>query len=185
MTENHLLLWLPAVLTAAGLNVQTVKGWEKRGGAGVFGPLRGVLCHHTASNRKAGNMPSITILRDGRPDLAGPLCQLGLARDGTYFVIAAGRASHAGAGVWNGVTSGNSHLLGIEAENDGIGEPWPAVQMDAYRRGVAAICHRLNLPVAMVAGHKEYATPKGRKIDPTFDMDQFRRDVFAILQASA
>ncbi|HEY0366829.1 MAG TPA: hypothetical protein VGC73_10170 [Pyrinomonadaceae bacterium] len=35
--------------------------------------------------------------------LPGPLAQLGLARDGTFFVIAAGRAIHAGESSFRGV----------------------------------------------------------------------------------
>ena len=49
-------------------------------------------------------------------------------------------ALHAGAGVWQGVTTGNSSFIGIEAENTGLpNDPWPAVQVEAYQRGVAAI----------------------------------------------
>ncbi len=29
----------------------------------------------------------------------------------------------------------------------------------------------------MCCGHKEYAIPRGRKIDPTFDMNKFRENV--------
>ncbi len=43
-------------------------------------------------------MPSLGVIRDGRPGLKGPLSQLGLGRDGAYYVIAAGRAQHAGRG---------------------------------------------------------------------------------------
>ena len=88
------LTWLPDVLKAAGLKVATVPGWENRGRD--VGPIVGVLCHHTVGP-KNGNMPSLNTLINGRPDLPGPLAQLGLGRDGTYFVIAAGRANHAGA----------------------------------------------------------------------------------------
>jgi murein L,D-transpeptidase YcbB/YkuD len=49
--------------------------------------------------------------------------------------------------------------------------------MDAYRRGVAAILKKIYAPEIMCCGHKEYALPKGRKIDPNFDMDDFRREV--------
>jgi peptidoglycan hydrolase-like protein with peptidoglycan-binding domain len=33
----------------------------------------------------------------------------------------------------------------------------------------------------MCCGHKEYRLPKGEKNDPTFDMDEFRKDVGKIL----
>ncbi len=175
------LTWLPDVLMQAGLKVSRVDGWEQRGRGEVDTTL-GILCHHTAGS-KNGNMPSLRTIIAGRPDLAGPLAQLGLGRDGTYYVIAAGRCNHAGAGVWNGVTNGNAHFIGIEAENTGLpnDSPWPAIQVEAYQRGVAAILKHLGLTSAACAGHKEYALPEGRKSDPDFDMVSFRSAVAAIL----
>ena len=175
------LTWLAQVLKDAGLKVAEQPGWRDRG-RGPMGTVRGVMCHHTAGP-KAGIMPSLKVVTDGRPGLAGPLSQLGLGRDGTWFVVAAGRASHAGAGSWKGITAGNSSFIGIEAENMGTSaDPWPAVQMDAYKRGCAAILAKLGTDVSMLCGHKEYALPKGRKPDPSFDMDAFRRDVDAIMK---
>jgi len=174
------LLWLPDVLEGAGLKVAEVDGWQTRG-LGEMGQVLGILCHHTAGP-KTGNMPSLGVIRDGRPDLRGPLSQLGLGRDGTFYVIAAGRAQHAGKGVWHGVTDGNRHLIGIEAEHTGrSGDPWPEVQLDAYQRGVAAILGHAGLSAERCAGHKEYAQPRGRKIDPTFDMVAFRAEVSRLL----
>lgn len=176
------LIWLPQVLRDAGLKVALVDGWETRG-HGDMGNVVGVICHHTAGP-KNGNMPSLKTLIKGRSDLAGPLSQLGLGRDGTYYVVAAGRCWHAGPGKWKGITSGNSRFIGIEAENTGLSndKPWPEVQMDAYRRGVAAILKHIGQGVEFCAGHKEWRKPK---IDPTFDMDTFRADVAAILNGTA
>lgn len=171
------LTWLPKVLRDAGLKVEEVPGWQYRG-RGDMKPPKGVLLHHTAGALK-GNMPSLDLLIRGRSDLGGPLAQLGLARDGTYYVIAAGKSNHAGKGHFGGV-HGNSDLLGIEAENTGLTkgprkDPWPDVQMDAYRRGVLAILNYLKLPIKMAIGHKEWAA--GRKIDPSFDMVAFRKSL--------
>jgi len=169
------LQWLPGVLRAAGLKVVEYPGWRDRG----RGPLnpKFIICHHTASNKKSGNAPSLKLVAEGRHDLAGPLSQLVLARDGTWHVTAAGKSNHAGAGFWKGVSSGNAWAIGIEAENDGIGEPWPEAQLDSYARGVAAILKKLDKDESWCCGHKEYALPKGRKIDPSFDMDAFRARV--------
>jgi hypothetical protein len=179
------LTWLPGVLRHAGLKVAEVDGWESRGRADM-GAVAGILCHHTAGPR-AGNMPSMKTLINGRPDLPGPLAQLGLGRDGTYYVIAAGRCNHAGAGTWEGITEGNSRFIGIEAENTGLADdsPWPDVQVEAYQRGAAAILSHLGQPARFCAGHKEYALPKGRKSDPPFDMDAFRLRVAAFMDGSA
>jgi peptidoglycan hydrolase-like protein with peptidoglycan-binding domain len=135
-------------------------------------------------------MPSLGMVINGRPDLPGPLAQLYLGRDGTFYVVAAGRAHHAGKGSWQGMNDGNSNFIGIEAENTGqtVGpqeDPWPPVQLDAYRRGVAALLRKIGASAAMCCGHKEYALPAGRKCDPTFDMDEFRQQVTAILNSSA
>lgn len=179
------LIWLPDVLKAAGLKVAVVPGWQERG-RGDVGPIKGVICHHTAGS-KSGIMPSLKIITEGRPDLPGPLAQLGLGRDGTYFVVAAGRANHAGAGSWQGIASGNTSFIGIEGENTGAREdlPWPEVQIEAYHRGVAAILAHIRQKPIMCCGHKEYALPQGRKPDPLFDMNTFRQDVDAILRGSA
>lgn len=174
------LSWLPEVLEDAGLKVAEQPGWLNRG-RGPLGTVRGVVCHHTAGPR-TGNMPSLGIVTNGRDGLPGPLSQLCLGRDGTYFVVAAGRANHAGPGIWQGITTGNSSFIGIEAENSGrTNDPWPEVQMDAYRRGVAAILTRIGASSQMCCGHKEYARPQGRKPDPLFDMNTFRSAVAAIM----
>ena len=179
------LTWLPEVLRAVDLKVAEVDGWQTRG-RGDVGKICGVICHHTANPVKSANMPALWGLIKGRPDLSGPLAQLGLGRDGTYYVIAAGRCNHAGKGIWKGISTGNSSFIGIEAENTGLNDdfPWPEVQMDAYARGVAAILKHLNRGVEFCAGHKEYARPLGRKPDPHFDMSTFRASVAGFLDGT-
>jgi peptidoglycan hydrolase-like protein with peptidoglycan-binding domain len=179
------LTWLPAVLTNAGLKTAEMDGWPNRGRA-EMGTVKGVMCHHTGGP-KSGNMPSLNVLANGRSDLPGPLCQLGLGRDGTYYVVAAGRANHAGHGVWGGVSTGNSSFIGIEAENTGASsDSWPDVQLQAYVRGVAAILKHIQLDQSMCCGHREYALPKGRKPDPhSLDMNVFRGEVAKLLSGAA
>ncbi|NGZ05769.1 MAG: N-acetylmuramoyl-L-alanine amidase [Magnetococcales bacterium] len=177
---TYSLTWLARTLENAGLKVAEVPGWENRGRA-EMGTVKGVICHHTAGSRN-GNMPSLRVLIEGRSDLPGPLSQLGLGRDGTFYVIAAGRCNHAGAGRWMDERNGNSCFIGIEAENTGqADDPWPEVQMNAYVRGVAAILKHLNRSAEYCAGHKEYALPLGRKPDPNFPMEPFREKVQALL----
>lgn len=178
------LTWLPDVLLDAGLKVAKVNGWEFRG-LGDMAPVKGVLCHHTAGPREL-NMPSLNTIIEGRPDLPGPLAQLALGRDGTFYVIAAGKCNHAGRGSWNDITTGNTSFIGIEAENTGLvdDDPWPDVQMDAYRHGVAAVLRHVGQTAKWCAGHKEYALPAGRKNDPSFDFVGFRVAVAAILDGT-
>ncbi len=176
------LTWLPGVLRNAGLKVAEVPGWADRG-HGDMGSVAGVVCHHTGTAGALDkNMPTLDVLIKGRSDLSGPLSQLGLGRDGTYYVVAAGRCYHAGAGQWKGV-SGNSRFIGIEGENGGSRtDAWPPEQMDAYRRGAAAILKQIGADVSMCCGHREYAPQ--RKDDPLFDMDEFRTDVQSILRGT-
>ncbi|MFT3803259.1 MAG: N-acetylmuramoyl-L-alanine amidase [Burkholderiaceae bacterium] len=172
------LSWMPAVLLEAGLKVAEVDGWQSRGRAQVRQTL-GVMIHHTACPH-AGNMPSLRTLLDGRSDLSGPLSQLGLGRDGTWYIIAAGRANHAGEGNWRGIVDGNAHFIGIECENaGGAGDSWPDVQMSALRQGVAALLQHLDRDANWCMGHREYAP--SRKPDPLWDLDHFRREVAALL----
>ena len=178
------LTWLAEVLEDAGLKVAEQPGWRSRG-RGEMGTVKGVICHHTAGSPR-GVMPSLGVITNGRSDLPGPLAQLGLGRDGTWFIVAAGRCNHAGRGMWQGISTGNTNFIGIEAENTGLAtDPWPQVQLDAYRRGVAAILKKIGANPIMCCGHKEYALPHGRKNDPSFNMTDFRTAVASIIAGTA
>jgi peptidoglycan hydrolase-like protein with peptidoglycan-binding domain len=182
------LTWLPVELEKAGLKISLVPGWENRG-LGDMGSVFGVICHHTGvKNPNKQNMPTLNSLKNGRkaePGLAalpGPLAQLGLGLDGTYFVIAAGRAAHAGKGSFQGVT-GNLRFIGIEAENSGTpSDTWPPVQLEAYQRGAAAILKHLGKDASFCVGHKEYAP--GRKDDPSLNMKTFREAVAGFMNGT-
>lgn len=154
---------LASVLRKAGLNVIEVSGWKTRGHGGMNKP-RGIIWHHTATPARAeGNYPSLGTVTHGRKDLKGPLANLGLGRDGTWYVIAAGQAWHAGSGSYPGL-SGNIDTIGIEAEHPGTaGHPWPKKQLESYRKGSAALAKHYGIPASKVIGHKEWTT---RKVDP-------------------
>ena len=173
---------LARVAKRTGYPVVEVKGWKKRG-YGQMVKAESVMCHHTVGPR-TGNFPSLNVVTNGRPGIAGPLCNYGLGRDGTIYVVAAGRANHAGRvakTIWS-----NTHSIGIEAENTGTGETWSTAQLDAYVRLCAELCKEFKWGVSKnrVVGHKEAAVPAGRKIDPNFaspslSMNQFRAYVKA------
>jgi len=165
---------LPTALRAWGLDVVEVTGWQTRRRPGTFAPL-GVLIHHTAGPR-GKDAPSLQVCIDGRRDLAGPLCQILVARSGKVYVISVGRCNHAGIGGplagMVPVDAGNRLLVGIEAENDGVGEPWPVAQQLVMVRASAAVLDLLGRARGNCWAHREY-TP--RKIDPKgLDMDAFR-----------
>ena len=181
---------LAKVLRSAGLRVVEVPGWETRG-HGHLTAVRTIVCHHTAGPSAAADpasFPSLRIVRDGRFnqrtglwDLKGPLCNLGLGRDGVVYIVASGLAYHAGA--VRDPSYANAYSLGIEAENDGIGEPWPAAQHTAYVRLCAALVNRYKLTSSRVLAHREVCKPVGRKIDPTgIDMPAFRGQVARVAE---
>lgn len=175
-------IWLPEVLRAAGLKVIEQPGWRQRG-HGDFKTITHVMWHHTAG----GGPDDWVWVQNGTNGLAGPLSQLVLERDGTFRVIAAGVAWHAGVGSWPGLPTNNAnwHCIGIEAVNNGRGQAWPEVQREAYRLGTAAILKRLGRGADGVVAHKEYAKIQG-KIDPYgFDMADERRRVAALLKGVA
>lgn len=175
-------LWLPDALRSYGVTVIETAGWSSRGSA-TFNP-QVIIAHHTANPNQA-DMPSLNLLINGRSGLPGPLCQVGLSRSGKAYIVASGRANHAGSGSWRGI-SGNTNALGIEAENNGVGEPWPAAQLEAYFRIAAAMCDHTSPPrgAEWVCGHKEWAP--SRKVDPRgIDMNWFRGEVAARRAAKA
>ena len=170
------LLWLAEDCVKAGLKVVQVSGWKTRGAEFPAMPNT-VIAHHTATPATArGDLPTKKLLIDGRSDLPGPLCQVGLGRNGTVYVIASGKANHAGKGAWAGVTS-SEYTVGIEAEHPGGTAPYTPQQYAAYVTLTAVLLRGLGSNPQRVAGHKEWALPKGRKVDPALDMGRFRTDV--------
>ena len=181
-------LWLADVLEAwdgspTKLKVSELPDWQQYG-HGDFGPIWGVMVHHTGS--AAADAMSI---RNGRPDLQGPLSQLHIAQDGTVTVVAAGVAWHAGAGSYPGIPTnyGNQVLIGIECawpRDTSITpatqtrERWPDAQIIAMRDTVAAILTKLGYGSDRVIGHKEWAGKSQGKWDPGgIDMNWFRSEV--------
>lgn len=171
--------WLADAARLTGYPVVEVDGWRTRGHGG-FRAVEGVGCHHTADG--PGEYPSLRIVRDGRSDLPGPLCNYGLGRSGTVYVVAAGVAWHAGASAWAGLRDLNDEFVGIEAESRGTVDDWTAAERDAYDRLCAAVCYYARRGADRVAGHKEICLPPGRKIDPAFmDMGAMRGRVAWLL----
>jgi hypothetical protein len=178
-------------LKDANLNVEARPGWETNAASRYsFNPI-GVMLHHTASNRNTGRtMPSRDIVQFGRKDLKGPLSQFLIGRDGAILLIAGGRCHHAGRGQTSVLNAsmddvlppdngegaydarkigsfkgGNKYWVGIEIENDGIGEPYSDEVIDATIRTCAVLCqlHKWN-PLTRVIMHREWTK---RKIDPS------------------
>ncbi|MGW0547047.1 peptidoglycan-binding protein [Streptomyces altiplanensis] len=171
-------------LRAEGVRITEHTGWNtyNRNHKGPWGPVHGVMLHHTAGSSSVG------FCRRGVPDLPGPLCVGVVAKDGTVHLVGYGRTNHAGNGssavlaavrAERAVPSpgpdavdGNARFYGFEIENLGNGrDPYPAAQLDAVERLSAAVCRAHGWSGASVIGHKEWTR---RKIDPSFSMDGMR-----------
>lgn len=138
--------------------------------------------HHTASSASIpGDLPTLRILRDGRSDLPGPLCQVALSRSGVAYVVASGKANHAGLGRWQGVTFSN-RTVGCEVEHPGRG-PWPPHLLDAFDVVMAALLDGIGQGAGHYCGHREWALPAGRKVDPGgVDLDDQRDRIARLLR---
>jgi hypothetical protein len=168
-----------AALRDEGLTVVEVGDWRthNRNHKGPWGPVHGVMIHHTVTR---GTANTVRICRDGHASLPGPLCHGVIAKDGRVHLVGYGRANHAGAGddeVLRAViaeqnlppdneatTDGNRHFYGFECENLGDGkDPWPKAQLEAIEKAAAALCRVHGWTQRSVIGHLEW---KPGKVDP-------------------
>lgn len=171
-------IWLADVLRAEGVATVEFGDW-KNIGHGDFGPIWGVMVHHTGGNSSANAIQNSSEL--------GLCSQIFLNRTGVAYVVGAGIAWHAGSGQWPGISTNNANqvTIGIEAENNGT-EGWSAAQYWAYVKVVAAILRRLGYRADRCIAHKEWAGAAQGKWDPGgIDMNAFRRDIQAQLDGGA
>lgn len=177
------------ILRAEGLTVVEYRNWREnnRNHVGDWGPVHGVMIHHTVTKGTEG---TVRLCYEGRSDLPGPLCHGVIAKDGTVFLVGNGRTNHAGLGdgdVLEAVkqdrsvpsdneanTDGNTFFYGFECENLGDGQdPWPEAQVDAIIRASAAISRELGWKKYSTIGHLEW---QPGKIDPRGVGMNFLRD---------
>ncbi|MFJ4687046.1 N-acetylmuramoyl-L-alanine amidase [Streptomyces sp. NPDC088789] len=190
---------LLAALKAEGLKVVEVGDWRdhNRNHKGPWGPVHGVMIHHTVTK---GSAKTVGICRNGYASLPGPLCHGVITKDGRIHLVGYGRTNHAGLGdddVLRAViaekplpadnesnTDGNAHFYGFECENLGDGkDPWPAAQLDAIARAAAAICRVHGWSERSVIGHLEWQPDK---IDPRgFTMSSMRDRVATRLRPAS
>lgn len=148
------------------------EGWEYRSrSSGGFPEMPlGCVWHHTASTASPESDLSYMIdVSDNRP-----IGNLLLDRGGFVWPIAGGAANTQGKGgpvhFSRGecpVDEGNSRLFGLEVANNGVGEVWPSVQIDAYFAASNALNDHFGNQPSDVVTHYEYAPD--RKIDPAMN----------------
>ncbi|MER5475533.1 N-acetylmuramoyl-L-alanine amidase [Streptomyces sp. NPDC002734] len=191
---------LVRALRNEGVKVVEHSGWRtnNRNSKGAWGPVNGVMIHHTVTS---GTDATVRLCFEGRSDLPGPLCHGVIAKDGTVHLVGNGRANHAGLGdddVLRAVvtesaalpapnennTDGNARFYGFECVNLGDGkDPWPAAQLEAIEAAAAAICRAHRWSARSVIGHKEWTNTK---IDPRgFSMAGMRERIASRLGQAA
>lgn len=157
-------------LAAAGCDVRTQPGWERRSShSDGLAAVAGVLWHHTASPVSWDphrDLDYVTFTGPYHPEY-----HVYISRSGAVHVICAGRATHAGKGGPAHLPSmtvdagqGNAHLIGVCFASTGTGETYPSVQIEAGLRVAVALSRRYGLDPGCHIAHREWAP--GRKIDP-------------------
>ncbi|MGR4847482.1 N-acetylmuramoyl-L-alanine amidase [Streptomyces violaceus] len=190
---------LVAALKAEGCAVHEVGGWRtnNRNHKGPWGPVHGVMIHHTVTGP---GTDVVELIYHGHSALPGPLATGCITKDGVVHLTGNGRANHAGGGdgdVLNavigesygtyppathehdgsaGAVDGNARFYGWECENKGDGkDPWPREQYLAMVKATAAVCRAHGWGHKSAIGHLEWSD---WKVDPRgFGMADFRRDV--------
>ena len=140
MTYRYMPADLPTRLRAAGLKVVVIGDWQHRGRPASTGEYHpgGVLNHHTGSFDRVGDLADDLAYAKwlaliGRPDLPAPLCGATLSAEGTVYLLAGGRANHAGVARPSGSMAGgdgNAMYFGIEWMLSGT-QKIPQVMYDA------------------------------------------------------
>lgn len=190
---------LVATLLAEGCTIAEVGDWRNhnRNAVGTWGPVNGVMIHHTVTGPGAD---VVSLVYDGDSELPGPWAHGCITKNGTIHLVGCGRANHAGGGdpaVLDaviaesysdypplpaehqgsaGAVDGNARFYGFECENVGDGrDPWPLVQYAAMVRAVAAVCRAHTWGPDSAIGHLEWSDWKS---DPAgFPMAVFRQDL--------
>jgi|SRR5215510_1522451 len=166
------LTWMADAFRAAGATVKEYDNqWKtrSRSSGGFSSAPLGVSWHHTAGARGASAQSECDYMVKSSD--AKPTCNIYIARDGVIWVLAAGATNTSGKGGPLNLSRGqvpldsaNTTTVGMEIGNNGTGEPYPQVQIDAAFLASNVINRQLgNLPSDLFS-HNLYAPT--RKIDP-------------------
>ncbi len=183
ITADHLV----SILRGAHIPLVLHEGWRthNRNKVGPWGPVHGVMLHHTVTK---GLRSTLSEVIEGRPGLPGPLYHGVVDKEGICHMIGWGRANHAGAGdddVLRAViaeraplppdneanTDGNRVFYGFSGINLGDRhDPWPAAQLETLGRVAGAICKAHGWTKNSVIGHREWQPGKVDPLGPEGDL---------------
>lgn len=190
-------------IRAAGVTVIEKPYWRtnNRNHKGAWGPVNGVMVHHTASLSDSSAYAD-WIFTEGRSDVPGPLCHFFIGRSGQVYIGSNGRANHAGKGMsWvrdrvragltadtpemspggSGDVDFNQSFYGIECAGTGGRPDFTDAEYHAMTVTVGELLRALGFGPDVI-GHSEATTSKPN--DPNYDMRQIRRDVAQYMAGS-
>jgi hypothetical protein len=165
-----------------GIKIKETPGWKTRNRAGSglpWGPVNGVMLHHTVTG---DTQATVDLVTKGTGDLPGPLYHAVVAKDGTAYLIGWGRVNHAGKGdsdVLAAViaektplpvddeadTDGNRHFYGLSFINWGDGkDPYTDAQLDTMASLAYVICDHHQWTERSIIAHADWQPGKP---DPT------------------
>lgn len=166
LTSSAALTFDQLVFIARRVGVEVVLAPSShRGTIGLMGTLLGCVRHHTGTPNTFmpdADYPDYNVVKEGRPGLWNSLSAFGLGRHRAIYVFSEDVSWHAGEWLWNGITDGNGHFLGIEAA--GIGD-WTTFQRNIYPRLCASILDFIRQDIMWMPLHLQGAQPLGRKSD--------------------
>lgn len=119
-----------------------------------------VVIHHTAQDSLAQTIKTFHSTK------AGTSAHYVISRDGKvlHMVNDYLRANHAGISKWGKDTDLNSSSIGIELDNNGVGDVWQDAQINSLIKLLTTLKKTYNIPTANFIGHADIAP--GRKNDP-------------------
>lgn len=201
---------IPTLQQSLGSKFKLYKGYATRSrSSGGFDRICGIVMHHDADSTSGSDDSVLTYEYENADDR--PIGNFHVQRDGDVWIGAAGASNHAGKGgpvsTSQGTVpldAGNKFLIGIEASNNGIGEPWGTAILDSYLILVTELCKFYHLnPMTDIYAHWTWVQPScpGRKIDPAgptakypkfggtsgankWNMDEVRKEINARIQTT-
>lgn len=156
--------WRDPASGVPGRLVLAPSSW--RGKRGTMGSVVGTTRHHTGTAetfKPAEDYPTYQVVKEGRTGLYNSLSAYGLGRWTGLYVFSEFLSWHAGLWSYGGITDGNGHFLGVEAE--GTGARWTPFQREFYPRLSASILSFVGSGTTWMPRHLDGAMPRGRKND--------------------
>ena len=179
---------LPVLLSALKAPFEEVEGWKSRTiDQNATWDCEWVVNHHTANPTAHAHESLNWLVQGGLPGVRAPYAHALVGREPKIFLIAAGRANHAGrGGPFRSVPkdSMNAYGYGIEVEAPGRALDFAPGQFEVMCKLNAAVLWIVGRDVDRVIRHKDWTDggidgvpwlpTRGRKVDVRYSLDAIR-----------